>query len=203
MSWRSHHTSRWINLPEKYRDKLVEVTAENLFHSKLTGEPLWSHTLKVQCLGGKFHNIKLELPGKITLLGHPDKQAEKTMMGLGGEEPPCFILKKNLLNWDQETLANRPMFRAFCIMRQRVQEVHAKMRNQYIDLLDPGSVKPNEKLRERLEARLCEAFEDLKYRTHKAWKGEKRYGLTEPRDREPWEHGLSVILTHKLKGKQT
>lgn len=202
MSWgnrRRFYGGSSLSLGPKHSDKVMEITPEMYFAAKNKREVLWSRTVKVQCLGGKFHHIKMEVPGRITLMEHRDVDAEKTMMGLGGDEPPCLKLKALLLSQNAQALENRPLFKAFCIMRQRVNAIHNLMRNKYTDEL----VDTSTRLAARLDQRIETAANDLRWRVAQTFKGHRSYGISEPKAKEPWQSEVALISTHKMKGLHT
>lgn len=202
MRTRYYTSVPWISLSPANREKYFQAfTEQEYWRAKNSGEVLWSRVIKFQCLGGKFHQIRLDFPGRVTLLDHESKQAEKTMIDLGSPVPPCLTFLNDLATCKRHTWEHRPIVAAFLLMRQNAHTIHETLRSSYKDELDPGENVVDRKhlFRKRLNTRLCITLQSLRYKINKALGGEIRYDCPPPEELKPWQKELSIILPNKRK----
>lgn len=163
----------WYSLPEA--DKL-HFSPEDVWLAKHKGKHLYSKVVQIKCLG-KVHKIQMLFPGAITLLNHPDKRGEQTMMKLGGSKPECLTFLEQWKTGEHEAASvaySRPIAQQFLQARQDWRKNRLFHRNQYTDWLQKPILK-------RLRSRIDDIYDHLKelvakrepQRHQYAWQGAK------------------------------
>ena len=170
---------RWgmPNLPEEDR---IRIDLLELLKAKHEKRALEDKTITIKCLS-KFHKIRFQFPGNITLLDHPDLKGEETMMKLGGDKPECLTFIEEWRrgqNSAGQIVQARPIAQQFLQARVEWGKVRKENKASYRDWL----LRP---LKERLKIRLRRIYDSLNERI------DERFGTKEPEDRWGYRYSSS------------
>lgn len=175
-------------------EERIPIEPTLVWKAKHTKVPLEDKIVQVKCLG-KIHKIRFRFPGCITLLNHPDKRGEITMMKLGGAKPECLTY---LEQWGQDDYVarefafSRPIVKQFLQARIDWNLKRRQIRNGYTDHLLKD-------IKTRLLGRIGDIHETLVYRITKLWQTneekayEQRFSYSRLNEPEPYQFIRPII----------
>jgi len=163
------------NLPEEDR---IRIDLLELLKAKHEKRALEDKTITIKCLS-KFHKIRFQFPGNITLLDHPDLKGEETMMKLGGDKPECLTFIEEWRrgqNSAGQIVQARPIAQQFLQARVEWRKVRHENKASYKDWL-------LRTLKDRLKVRLRRIYDHLNEQI------DERFGVKDEENR--WSYNRS------------
>lgn len=159
-----HPRKRPNNLWNFPTEEAVKFSLADYRLAKKNKIPLAKIDISMSCMG-KNHTIRVEFPGSIKCMHHPDLKAEKTMEKLGGVKAECVTWLETFRK--DKTQACRGRYYAMRLLKaiDQLQTFKSGEREKYKDMMDkhmPMRLEEHvERIQQSLRTKIYKQFGSL------------------------------------------